>query len=92
MRQLFFAAVVAAFVAGPIQAQTTHKRTEISAEAPSASAHAAPASYRAAALGKGYTARDRHAADCLASVPGYDPATDRVRLRGGASRPCTLKE
>jgi len=40
--------------------------------------------------GKGYTARERHMADCLASYPGYDPKTDRVVVRPGLTRRCEL--
>ena len=48
------------------------------------------AAYRTGPIGKGYSDRDRHVADCLASYPGYDPATDRVRVRPGVSRRCDL--
>jgi hypothetical protein len=90
MRQLLFAAGVAVLVAGSVQAQTAQKPPAKPAEAPSAGLHAAPVSVRAAALGKGYSDRQRHMADCLASAPGYDPATDRIRLQNGSTQPCRL--
>ena len=55
----------------------------------SAQQHGAPTSYRAPALGQGYSARDRHMADCLATYPGYDPAADQVTV-GGVTQPCPL--
>jgi hypothetical protein len=90
MRQLLIAAGLAALIAGSVQAQTAYKPLAKPAEAPSAAVHAAPVSVRAPALGKGYSDRQRHMADCLASAPGYDPATDLIRLRNGATRPCRL--
>ena len=91
MRVLMFAAILAALSAQGALAQAPAKPAPRPApQAPSAMAHATPASARAPALGKGYAARDRHMADCLASAPGYDPRIDRVRLRSGATRPCSL--
>ena len=57
--------------------------------APSVESFGVKTTYRAAA-GKGYTARERHMADCLATYPGYDPATDRIAVRPGVTRPCEL--
>ena len=45
--------------------------------------------YRSEA-GKGYTARERRMADCLATYPNYDPAKDRVQVRPGVTRRCDL--
>jgi len=40
--------------------------------------------------GKGYTARERHMADCLATYRNYDPASDRIVIRPGVTRRCEL--
>ncbi|HEV2531367.1 hypothetical protein [Phenylobacterium sp.] len=57
--------------------------------APSAGSYGVEASYRTATPGRGYSARDRHIADCLATYRGrYNPHTDRVAMRDGASRRC----
>jgi hypothetical protein len=50
-----------------------------------------PASDRGPVLEKGYTAKARRIADCLATYPGYDPKTDRVAVSPGVSRPCRLQ-
>ena len=60
------------------------------AQAASAERQGSLASYRSEPIGQGYSARDRHIADCLASYRGYDPATDRVVLRPGVTRRCDL--
>lgn len=58
--------------------------------AASAERYGVAASYRTPTPGRGYSARDRHMADCLASYRGYDPRTDRVALRPGVTRRCAL--
>ena len=40
----------------------------------------------------GYSAEDRHAADCLAVHPSYDVRTDRFQARSGARRRCAIPE
>lgn len=57
--------------------------------APAAESYGVKTTYRAGA-GKGYTARERHMADCLATYRGYDPASDRIVVRPGVTRPCEL--
>lgn len=46
--------------------------------------------YVDARAGHGYSAQARRTADCLATFPSYDPRTDRVTLRSGATRRCPL--
>jgi hypothetical protein len=48
------------------------------------------ASYTGPQLEVGYSRSARHVADCLASFRGYDPKTDLIRLRSGATRLCRL--
>lgn len=60
------------------------------AQAPSVVGYGREASYRTGPIGKGYSARDRHIADCLATYRGYDPATDKVVVRPGVARRCEL--
>jgi hypothetical protein len=60
------------------------------AAAPSAERYGVAASYRAPSPGRGYSARARHMADCLATYRSYDPSTDKVVLRGGVTRRCGL--
>jgi len=57
---------------------------------PSAERNGAPTSYRTPAPSQGYSAESRRMADCLATYPGYDPATDRVRVAPGVTRRCEL--
>jgi hypothetical protein len=58
--------------------------------APSADRFGVPTSFRATSDGRGYSARDRHMADCLATYPGYNPKTDRVVVAPGVTRRCGL--
>ena len=58
--------------------------------APSAERFGVPTSFRATSDGHGYSARDRHMADCLATYPGYNPKTDRVVVGPGVTRRCGL--
>jgi hypothetical protein len=60
------------------------------ARPPSAESYGVRASYRTQQPGKGYSARQRHMADCLATYRRYDPVSDRVRIRPGVSRRCEL--
>lgn len=60
------------------------------ATAPSADRFGVPTSFRATSDGHGYSARDRHMADCLATYPGYNPKTDRVVVAPGVTRRCGL--
>jgi hypothetical protein len=48
------------------------------------------ASDRGPVLAHGYSERTRRIADCLATYPGYDPRTDRVVVRPGVVKRCTL--
>jgi hypothetical protein len=83
------AAVVLA--AGTSGAQAKPKAHPVRpAQAASAERHGTQASYRTGPIGHGYSVRDRHIADCLASYRGYDPKTDRVVLRDGQTRRCGL--
>lgn len=56
---------------------------------PSAESYGVRASYRTE-TGKGYTGRERHMADCLATYRRYDPVSDRVEIRPGVTRRCAL--
>jgi len=60
------------------------------APAPAAERYGAPTSYRGPTPGHGYSARDRHMADCLATYRDYNPVTDRVVVRPGVTRRCEL--
>lgn len=96
MRVFTCAAVAAAVVAltgshtALAKSPPKPKPAPAAVSAPSAAAYGVRASYRTR-TGKGYSARDRHRADCLATYPGaYDPASDTVRVRPGVTRPCRL--
>ncbi|HEY8616458.1 hypothetical protein [Phenylobacterium sp.] len=59
--------------------------------ATSAQRFAQPASYQGPVTEKGYSARQRRIADCLATYPGYDPRTDRIQVAPGVTRACVLQ-
>ena len=72
-------------------AAQAHPVAKSAPAAASAERHGAPASYRSPGPGRGYSAQARHIADCLATYhKSYDPQTDKVALRGGATRRCAL--
>jgi hypothetical protein len=83
-------AVAAALALSSIAAQAKDLPRRPAAAAPSAERYGVAASYRSPTPGRGYSARARHMADCLATYRSYDPNTDRVVLRGGATRRCGL--
>lgn len=94
MRRLIFAAAilfatVAVAVSGHAEAGERPMQAQRISVA-SAQATGIQASYRGPVIGHGYTARARHAADCLATHPNYDPRTDRIRVAPGVSKRCTL--
>lgn len=77
-------------VATTVAATDKPKKPAQPQPAPSAERNGAPASYRASALGKGYSLQSRRMADCLATYPSYDPATDRIRVSPGVTLRCEL--
>jgi hypothetical protein len=81
-------AAVLALISISAQAKETPKRPQ--AGAASAERYGVAASYRTPSAGRGYSARARHMADCLATYRSYDPNTDKVVLRSGVSRRCGL--
>jgi hypothetical protein len=88
---IFATVAVAALVLFAPDADAAPRRAEKPADtaARSAQAYAVQASYRGPLEEKGYSARARRITDCLATYPGYDPRTDRVRI-DGQTRRCDL--
>jgi len=84
------AAALSLLATSAAEAAKPHPRTPAPAVAVSAERHGTPASFHTGAVGQGYSARDRHIADCLASYRGYDPHTDKVVLPAGVTRSCPL--
>jgi hypothetical protein len=80
----------AALALASLGAQAKPAAKHAPAPAASAERYGVTASYRTAPEGRGYSARDRHMADCLATYRSYDPRTDRVVLRPGVTRRCEL--
>ena len=91
MRSLIGIGVIAAAVALTSSVAAAKPAPKRPAAAASAERYGVATSYRAPTPGPGYTARARHIADCLATYSSrYDPHTDKVALRGGATRRCGL--
>jgi hypothetical protein len=91
MRNLIGIGVIAAALAltgAAAEAKAPAKRP--AAVASSAGRYGVAASDRAPTPGRGYSARARHMADCLAAYRSYDPSTDKVLLRDGVTRRCGL--
>jgi hypothetical protein len=84
------AAVLALAVSAQAKPRPEPKPASPPERAVSAESRGVPASFRADA-GHGYSPRERRMLDCLASDPRYDPATDRIHVRPGVSRPCEVK-
>ncbi len=87
MRQLFFVVMaVSAFATTyhPAMAADAGKPAAVSAER-----YGVKASYSAPAE-HGYSAEARRITDCLATYRTYDVRTDRVEVRPGVSRRCSL--
>ncbi|MDB5441887.1 MAG: hypothetical protein JWP86_1154 [Phenylobacterium sp.] len=80
----------AALTLASLAAQAKPAPKQPPAAAPSAERFGVPTSFRGASEGRGYSARDRHMADCLATYPGYNPKTDRVIVAPGVTRRCGL--
>jgi hypothetical protein len=87
MREFFAAAALAgATAASAAVAPQGAARIAVSADS-----FAVSAIHRGQAFDVGYSAEARRATACLATYPGaYDPRTDLVRLRSGATRRCSL--
>ena len=84
------AAALSLLAVSGAEAAKPHARTPAAPAAASAERHGTPASFHTGPVGHGYSAHDRHVADCLASYRGYDPHTDTVVLRSGVTRRCEL--
>lgn len=93
MRDLICAAVAGALALGACDGALAkpqqRPKTAPEPRAAAAEAHGVHASFRSEA-GKGYSARSRRMAECLASYPSYDPNIDRIRVRPGVTRPCDV--
>ena len=89
MRTVFLSATILVFATA---AAAQGAKPAKSAQHPSASAdqYGMATSYRTPAAGRGYSGRERHMADCLATYRHYDPQTDQVRVSPGVSRRCGL--
>lgn len=92
MRSFLLTGLSAAALALAVPAAAQSPKPAKAPPRPAASAeqYGVAASYRMPAAGRGYSARDRHMADCLATYRHYDPQTDQVRVRPGVSRRCGL--
>ena len=78
---------------GALAAPAASAQTMTSTKTPAAIAaerYGMKASYTGPQLDVGYSRSARRIADCLATFPGYDPKTDLIRLRSGATRHCRL--
>ncbi|WP_374472807.1 hypothetical protein [Phenylobacterium sp.] len=91
MRPLFGAALALTFACAAGASAVAAEQTPVKFErAAAVGDFSRPASDRGPILEKGYTARHRRIADCLATYPGYDPKTDRIEVAPGVTRPCRL--
>ena len=87
LKSAVFVAATLALTTTAVQAAPANKAHA----AASADSFAVNASYRTNISAKGYSAQSRRLADCLTTYPGaYDPKTDRVFVRPGVMKRCTL--